>query len=133
MRRAERRRRRLEGGGRTGLLERVDEDEVAVYCKTCWPREFSPEAPASGDASPSRLKVAVDGDIGCPNQGGSVSHDKREDEGGGVGEALERDWEQTKSDLPGLEGKDLDQDVDDTVKQATGKEPTPPDDQPNRD
>ena len=59
--------------------------------------------------------------------------DKREDEGGGVGEALERDWEQTKSDLPGLEGKDLDQDVDDTVKQATGKEPTPPDDQPNRD
>jgi len=39
-----------------------------------------------------------------------------------VGDALERDWEQTKSDLPGLEGKDLDQDVDDTMKQATGKE-----------
>ena len=40
-------------------------------------------------------------------------------------EALERDWEQTKSDLPGMEGKDLDQDVDDTVKQAAGKEPVP--------
>jgi len=50
-----------------------------------------------------------------------------------AGDALERDWEQTKSDLPGLEGKDLDQDVDDTVKQATGKESVPPDDKPNRD
>ncbi|HVF18684.1 MAG TPA: hypothetical protein VNA14_00375 [Mycobacteriales bacterium] len=39
-------------------------------------------------------------------------------------EALQNDWEQTKSDLPGLEGKDLDQDVDDTVKQAAGAEPT---------
>jgi hypothetical protein len=39
-----------------------------------------------------------------------------------VGEAIERDWEQTKSDLPGLDGKDLDQDVDDTVKQAVGKD-----------
>ena len=61
--------------------------------------------------------------------------DKRDDQSGGgdVGEALERDWEQTKSDLPGLEGEDLDQDVDDTVKQAAGKEPTPPEGQPNRD
>ena len=41
-----------------------------------------------------------------------------------VKEALENDWEQTKQDLHGLEGKDLDQDVDDTVKQAAGKEPT---------
>ena len=41
-----------------------------------------------------------------------------------IKEALENDLEQTKSDLPGLEGKDLDQDVDDTVKQAAGKEPT---------
>jgi len=48
-------------------------------------------------------------------------------------EALKRDWEQTKSDVPGLEGKDLDQDVDDTVKQATGKEPVPPADRPNND
>lgn len=37
-------------------------------------------------------------------------------------EALERDWEQTKSDMPGLEGKDLDQDVSDTIKQAVGKD-----------
>ncbi len=48
-----------------------------------------------------------------------------------AGDALERDWEQTKSDLPGLEGEDLDQDVDDTLKQATGREPVPPPDQPN--
>ena len=33
-----------------------------------------------------------------------------------VKEALKRDVEQTKSDIPGVEGKDLDQDVDDTVK-----------------
>lgn len=39
----------------------------------------------------------------------------------------------TKSDLPGLEGKDLDQDVDDTVKQATGKEPVPSGSTPNPD
>ena len=37
-------------------------------------------------------------------------------------DALERDWEQTKHDLPGMEGKDLDQDAGDTVRQATGKE-----------
>jgi hypothetical protein len=46
-------------------------------------------------------------------------------------EALERDWEQTKADLPGREGTDLDQDVDDTVKQALGKEPIPPPGHPN--
>ena len=39
-----------------------------------------------------------------------------------VKDALKNDWEQTKSDAPGLEGKDLDQDVDDTVRQAAGKE-----------
>lgn len=33
-------------------------------------------------------------------------------------EAIERDWEQTKNDVPGLEGKDIDQDAPDTVKQA---------------
>jgi hypothetical protein len=48
-----------------------------------------------------------------------------------VKEALERDLEQTKSDLPGLEGQDLDQDVSDTVKQAAGKEPIPPEGEPN--
>ena len=41
-----------------------------------------------------------------------------------VKDALKNDLEQTKSDLPGLEGKDLDQDVDDTLKQAAGAEPT---------
>jgi hypothetical protein len=55
------------------------------------------------------------------------------DDKGGVGEAIERDWEQTKSDLPGLDGKDLDQDVDDTVKQAAGKERVPSENEPNRD
>ena len=54
------------------------------------------------------------------------------DEGDRIGDALARDWEQTKSDLPGLDGEDLDQDVDDTVKQAAGTERIPPDDEPNR-
>ncbi|HET9508891.1 MAG TPA: hypothetical protein VFO81_13165 [Gaiellaceae bacterium] len=54
------------------------------------------------------------------------------DEGDRIGDALERDWEQTKSDLPGLDGEDLDQDVDDTAKQAAGTERIPPDDEPNR-
>jgi hypothetical protein len=47
-----------------------------------------------------------------------------DDKMGKVGEALGNDWEQTKNDLPGLDGKDIDQDVDDTLKQAAGKEPT---------
>ena len=51
----------------------------------------------------------------------------------GAGDALKRDWEQTKSDLPGLEGKDLDQDAGDTLKQAAGKEPVPDENEPNRD
>ncbi len=53
------------------------------------------------------------------------------DEGNQAGEAMRRDWEQTKADLPGLEGEELDQDVQDTIKQATGKEPVPPEDIPN--
>lgn len=48
-----------------------------------------------------------------------------------VKDALKRDLEQTKSDLPGLHGEDLDQSIGDTVKQATGKEPIPPAGQPN--
>ena len=48
-----------------------------------------------------------------------------------VKEALARDWEQTKSDMPGMEGKDLDQDVDDTVRQALGKEEPPTGNRPN--
>ena len=41
----------------------------------------------------------------------------------GVKDALKNDWEQTKNDLPGMDGKDKDQDVDDTLKQAAGKDP----------
>ncbi len=37
-------------------------------------------------------------------------------------DALKKDWEQTKSDAPGLEGRDIDQDADDTVKEALGKD-----------
>ena len=43
--------------------------------------------------------------------------------------AMKRDWEQTKADFH--RGKDLDQNVADTVKQAVGKQPIPPADQPN--
>ena len=42
-----------------------------------------------------------------------------------VKDAMKRDWEQTKKDLH-LGGKELNQDVGDTVKQATGKEAIPP-------
>lgn len=42
-----------------------------------------------------------------------------------VKEAMRRDWEQTKNDFtPGA--RDLQQDVDDTLKQATGRAPIPP-------
>ena len=64
-----------------------------------------------------------------PAEGGSEVSEKSE----GVGDALERDWEQTKSDMPGMEGKDLDQDVDDTLKQAVGSESPPDENEPNRD
>ena len=47
-----------------------------------------------------------------------------------VKEAMKRDWDQTKNDL-GLGGRDLDQDVDDTVKQVAGKDVIPPRSQPN--
>jgi hypothetical protein len=45
-------------------------------------------------------------------------------------EALRRDWEQTKADVSDS-GKELNQDVGDTVKQAAGKQPIPPGNQPN--
>lgn len=62
----------------------------------------------------------------------SVKKDEKEE--GTVKKALERDLEQTKHDLSfGKAGKDLDQDVDDTVKQAAGKEPVPPRNVPNPD
>lgn len=53
------------------------------------------------------------------------------DTGDRIKEAVERDVEQTKADLPGVDGRDLDQNVGDTVKQAAGKEPIPPKDRPN--
>ncbi len=37
-------------------------------------------------------------------------------------EALKNDWEQTKADMPGDGGQDQDQDVDDTLHQAAGKQ-----------
>jgi hypothetical protein len=43
--------------------------------------------------------------------------------------AFKRDWDQTKHDLGGKQ-PDTDQDVDDTVKQAAGKQPIPPRGQP---
>jgi hypothetical protein len=42
---------------------------------------------------------------------------------GSAKDALANDWQQTKSDLPGMDGKDMDQDADDTLKQAASKEP----------
>ena len=45
--------------------------------------------------------------------------------------AFRRDWEQTKADVSS-KGRDLNQDVDDTVKQALGKEPIPPMSQPTK-
>lgn len=47
-----------------------------------------------------------------------------------VKEAMKRDWEQTKSDFK-AGGRDLDQDVNDTVKQAAGKDVIPAPRQPN--
>jgi hypothetical protein len=48
-----------------------------------------------------------------------------------VGEALERDWEQTKHDIKKDTGKDLNQGVGDTIKQGAGREPIPPPNVPN--
>ncbi len=47
-----------------------------------------------------------------------------------VKEALKRDWSQTKSDF-NAGGKDLKQNLPDTVKQATGAEPIPASGAPN--
>jgi hypothetical protein len=43
--------------------------------------------------------------------------------------AFKRDWDQTRHDFGGNQ-PDTDQDVDDTVKQAAGKQPIPPRGQP---
>ena len=47
------------------------------------------------------------------------------------GEALKRDWEQTKHDFNKDAGKELNQDVTDTVGQAVGTRRTPPPNQPS--
>lgn len=52
---------------------------------------------------------------------------------GKLKEALKRDWEQTKHDFNKKSGQELNQDVDDTVKQATGAEPVPPRGVPSKD
>ncbi len=49
-----------------------------------------------------------------------------------IKEALRRDWEQTKHDLGLPGGHELNQDAEDTIKQAARTEPIPADDQPNR-
>jgi hypothetical protein len=60
--------------------------------------------------------------------------EKGHEDKGKARKAFERDVEQTKHDLSGgRKGTDLDQDVDDTVKQAAGKQPVPPAKVPNRD
>ena len=48
-----------------------------------------------------------------------------------VKEAMRRDWEQTKHDFSAKAGHHLHQDANDTVAQATGVRPIPPNDQPN--
>jgi len=48
-----------------------------------------------------------------------------------VREAMRRDWEQTKQDLHVKGGHELNQKIDDTVKQAAGKEPIPAIDRAN--
>lgn len=60
--------------------------------------------------------------------------DHHKDDDSKLKDAMERDLEQTKADLTGdRKGQDLNQDVDDTLKQAAGKENIPPDGVPNRD
>lgn len=59
-------------------------------------------------------------------------NDQHESAWGRVKAALKRDWEQTKADVSS-KGRDLDQDVGDTLKQAAGKQAIPPPNQPNRD
>jgi hypothetical protein len=56
-----------------------------------------------------------------------------ENKDGKVGEALKRDWEQTKHDVSKKKGEELNQDAGDTVAQAVGKKPLPPPDVPNVD
>jgi hypothetical protein len=57
-------------------------------------------------------------------------NEEHESTWGRVKAAMKRDWEQTKADMSS-KGRELDQDVGDTVKQAAGKQPIPPLSQPN--
>ena len=50
-------------------------------------------------------------------------NDKHEGTWDRIKSAMKRDWEQTKADVSS-KGRDLDQDVGDTVKQAMGKQAT---------
>lgn len=59
-------------------------------------------------------------------------NEEHESTWGRVKAAMKRDWEQTKADVSS-KGRDLDQDVGDTVKQAAGKQRVPPISQPNVD
>ena len=59
-------------------------------------------------------------------------NDEHESTWSRVKAAMKRDWEQTKADVSS-KGRELDQDVGDTVKQAAGKQPIPPLNQPNPD
>lgn len=52
---------------------------------------------------------------------------------GKIKKALKRDVEQAKANSATLDGKDLNQDASDTVKQMKGDEPIPPADQPLRE
>ena len=58
-------------------------------------------------------------------------NDKHEGTWDRVKSAIKRDWEQTKHDFSKKSGRDLDQSVGDTIKQAAGKEPIPPGGAPN--
>jgi hypothetical protein len=59
-------------------------------------------------------------------------NEEHESTWGRVKAAMKRDWEQTKADVSS-KGRDLDQDVGDTVKQAAGKQAIPPMNQANKD
>lgn len=60
----------------------------------------------------------------------TAEHDQAWDR---VKTAFRNDWEQTRHDFGSKTARDLNQDVDDTVKQAAGKEEPPPANVPNKD
>ncbi len=59
--------------------------------------------------------------------------DFKKNEKSKAGEALHRDWEQTKHDFSKEKGQELNQDVTDTLKQSTGNQYIPPEGVPNAD